>query len=77
MDQSTRRLITTYRARCLHTRLLMDRAWARSTILAVGDNDSDSGLSQQLAGARRVPGTGHPLSYTDYALMTSTLQTGS
>lgn len=77
MDQSTRRPITTHRARCLHTWLLMDWAWARSTVLAVDDNDSDSGLSQQLAGARRVPGTGHPLSYTDYALMTSTLQTGS
>ena len=55
----------------------MDRARARGTVLVGNDGHSDSGLSQQLAGARRVPGAGHPLSYTDHALATPTSQTGS
>lgn len=69
--------ITTHCASHLHTRLLMDRAQAKGAVLVGNDGDSDNGLSQQLAGARRVPGAGHPLSYTDHALTTPTSQTGS
>lgn len=69
--------ITTHCASHLHTRLLMDRARAKGAVLVGNDGDSDNGLSQQLAGARRVPGAGHPLSYTDHALTTPTSQTGS